>query len=72
MNAAMFNKTIDEETVKALAQRISDNDYEMEMMRFEQAKEFKSICNDEQLEKFEGLVKEIRDYFKPEEKPKKE
>ena len=72
MNSAMFNKTTDEEIVKGLAKRIADNEYEMELMRFEQAKEFKSICNDEQLEKFEGMVKEIRDFFKPDNPTKKE
>jgi Spy/CpxP family protein refolding chaperone len=72
MNEVMFNKTTDEEIVKDLAKRIAANDYEMELMRFEQAKEFKSICTMEQLEKFEGLVLEIRDYFKPDNPPKKE
>lgn len=41
----------------------------MELLRFEQAKELKSICNDKQQEKFEKLVKEIRDYFRPDNQP---
>lgn len=71
MNTAMFNKVIDEELVIALALRVADNEYEMELLRFEQAKEFKSICTPDQLEKFGYLIKEIRDYFKPDNKPEK-
>lgn len=41
----------------------------MELLRFEQAKEMKLICNAEQQEKFEKLVKEIRDYFRPDNQP---
>lgn len=75
LNTAMFNKNTDEELAKSLARRIADNEYNMELLRFEQAQKFKSICTSEQLEKFEGLVKEIRDYFRPDnqqkDKPKK-
>ncbi len=71
MNAAMFNKTIDEDLVKALAKRIADNEYRMELSRFEQAKEFKAICNSEQLEKFGDMLKDIRDYFKPDDQQKR-
>jgi len=71
MNSEMFNQTIDEQQIKSLAKRIADNDYRMELLRFEQAKELKSVCTTEQLEKFNGLVKEIRDYFRPDNKPKK-
>jgi Spy/CpxP family protein refolding chaperone len=67
MNSNMFKKDINEELVKNLAKRVSENEYKMELLRFEQAKQFKSICTPEQLEKFEGLVREIRDYFKPDE-----
>ena len=65
MNSLMFNTNTNEELVKSIALRVSENEYKMEMLRFEQAKKFKAICNSEQMEKFEGLVKEIRDYFKP-------
>ena len=71
MNTVMFNKNNNEELVKSLAKRISDNEYQMELLRFDQAKEFKSICTPEQLEKFEGLIKEIRDYFRPDNQPPK-
>lgn len=69
MNILMFNKNIDEEKVMTLVKRISENEYKMELMRLEQAKGFRTICTERQLEKFEDLVKEIRDYFKPD-KPK--
>jgi hypothetical protein len=36
----------------------------MELLRIEQAQEFKAICTPEQMEKFEILVKEIGDFFK--------
>lgn len=71
MNTLMFNKNTDEQLVKSLARRVSDNDYKMEMLRYEQAKQMKSICSTEQLEKFGSLVREIRDYLKPENKPEK-
>ena len=41
------------------------------MSRYEQAKELKKICTPEQMEKFETLVLEIRDYFKPDKPTKK-
>ncbi len=71
MNMAMFNKITDEDLVKSLAKKIADNEYRMELLRFEQAKQFKLICTPEQMDKFEGLVKEVRDYFKPENQPKR-
>ena len=71
MNTAMFNKDMDEKLISDIARRISENEYHMEMLRFEQAKEFRSICTPRQLEKFDELIKEIRDYFKPNNKPPK-
>jgi Spy/CpxP family protein refolding chaperone len=68
MNTLMFNKNTDEQLVKSIARRVAENDYQMEMLRFEQAKQMKSICSKEQLEKFGSLVREIRDYFKPDNK----
>ena len=52
-----------------LAKRVSEYEYKMELLRYEQAQQFKSICTPEQREKFEALVKEIRDYFKPNNQP---
>jgi Spy/CpxP family protein refolding chaperone len=71
INMIMFNKSTNEELVRSLARRVADNDYKMELLRFEQAQEFKSACTPEQLEKFERLIKEIRDYFKQDDEPKR-
>ncbi len=70
MNQAMFNIDNNEELVKTIASRVAANEYQMELLRFEQAKEFKLICNPEQLEKFNSLVIEIRDYFRPDNQSK--
>jgi Spy/CpxP family protein refolding chaperone len=65
MNDRMFNKITDEVLITSLARHVAENEFKMELLRFDQAKSLKAICTNEQLEKFEGLVKEIRDYFKP-------
>ena len=72
MNAEMFNGSTREEVIRSLARRIADNEYNLEMLRFEQAKELKSICTPEQVEKFNRLVREMRDYFKPDNQPGRE
>ena len=69
MNTEMFNKNTNDSLILALAKRISANEYQMEMLRFQQSKEFKAVCTPEQLEKFELLMIEIRDYFKPNKPP---
>jgi Spy/CpxP family protein refolding chaperone len=69
MNLIMFNINTDEERVRSLARKVAENDYKMELLRLEQAQEFKNVCTPEQLQKFEGLVLEIRDYFKQDIKP---
>ena len=71
MNAVMFTNAANEELVKALAKRVADNEYKMELLRFQQAQELKAICSEEQLLKFGKLIKEIRDYFRPDNQPKK-
>ena len=71
MNEAMFSKLSDEEQIKSIARRIADNEYQMELLRLEQSKQLKSICTSEQMDKFGDLVKEIRDYFRPENPPGK-
>jgi Spy/CpxP family protein refolding chaperone len=71
MNHEMFNKNTDENRVKALAVAVAENEYAMELLRFEQSKSFKAICTPEQLDKFSDLVKEIKQYFKPEKKTPK-
>jgi len=71
MNELMFNKDTDTTLVKSLAKRVADDEYQMELLRFEQAQQLKAICTPEQLKKFNGLVKEIRDYFRPDNQPKR-
>jgi Spy/CpxP family protein refolding chaperone len=71
MNIVMFNRNTDEEKVRSLARNVAENEYKMELLRFEQARKFKSICTTEQLKMFEGLVIEIRDYFRSDNKPVK-
>ena len=71
MNELIFNKDTDSTLVKALAKRVADNEYQMELYRLEQAQQLKAICTPEQLKKFNGLVKEIRDYFRPDNQPKR-
>jgi Spy/CpxP family protein refolding chaperone len=71
MNILMFNKETNDEVVKSLARRVAENDYKMELLRYEQAQKLKSICTPSQQEKFEGLVLEIRDFFRTENQPKK-
>jgi Spy/CpxP family protein refolding chaperone len=71
MNVHMFNKQTDTLLLQGLAHRISGNELKMEMLRIEQARELKKVCTPAQVEKFENLVLEIRDYFRPEPKPGK-
>jgi len=69
MNAAMFNKDTDEHKIIGLARQTANFEYEMELLLYRQAKELKLVCTPEQQEKFEVLVKEIRDYFRPDNQP---
>ncbi len=71
MNETMFNKVTSDSIVKNMALRISQNEYKMEMLRFEQAKALKKICTPEQLDKFKELTMEIRDYFRPDNQPRR-
>jgi protein CpxP len=69
MNEMMFNSQTNDSLLKAVALRVSQSEYQMELLRIEQAAELKKLCTPEQLEKFESLMLEIRDYFKPMPKP---
>jgi Spy/CpxP family protein refolding chaperone len=71
MNAEMFNRTTDDNRVLALAKAVSENEYQVEVLRFKQAQELKSICTPDQRAMFERLVREIRDYFRPDNQPQK-
>ena len=68
MNMLMFSRNADDTHLKALATGISTNEFDMEMLRIEQAKQLRGICSEEQLNKLEKLVKEIRDYLRPADK----
>jgi hypothetical protein len=68
LNMELFNENTDTLQLKTLARHIAENEYCMEVFRIEQAQKLKSICSKEQLEKFQILVKEIRDYFQPQKK----
>lgn len=70
MNIQMFNKQTNEEQLKKLARSVADNEYDMELLRIQQAQQLKAICTPQQQEKFEKLVIEIRDYFRPDNRPK--
>ena len=70
MNVEMFNETTNDKLLESLAKRISGNEFRMELIRMEQAKQLKKICTPQQLMKFEKLVLEIRDYFRPNNQPK--
>ena len=65
MNNELFKGQTDEQLVRDIATRISANEYQMEMLKINQAMELKKICTAEQLQLFENLVIEMRDYFKP-------
>ena len=65
MNMEMFNENTDTARVKAIAKRVADGEYQMELYRLEQAQQLKTICTPEQLKKFQGIVIDIRDYFQP-------
>lgn len=71
MNIIMFNENTDDSLMNSLAAGIAENEYRMEQLRYAQAKEFKAICTPEQMAKFKNLVIEIRDYFRPDNKPGK-
>ena len=69
MNEMMFNKNTNDSLLRAVALRVSQSVHQMELLRIEQAAELKKLCTPAQLEKFESLMLEIRDYFKPMPKP---
>jgi periplasmic protein CpxP/Spy len=69
MNVEMFNKITDDNKIKVLAKKIAENEYKMELLRYTQAQELKAVCTLDQQEKFQDLVIEIRDYFRPDNQP---
>ncbi|MFN8332001.1 MAG: Spy/CpxP family protein refolding chaperone [Saprospiraceae bacterium] len=71
MNLIMFNHNTNDTLLYRLAHEVAANEEQMEWLRIDQAKSFKAICTPDQQEKFEGLVKVIKDYFRPEIKKRK-
>lgn len=71
MNVAMFNERTDEKQVQRLAKEITEYSYQMQLLRIEQAKKLKAVCTPEQQRKMKEMVVEIRDYFRPDNQPKK-
>jgi Spy/CpxP family protein refolding chaperone len=69
MNQEMFNAKTNEEVIRSLAGKIAENEYKMEMLRYDQSLQLKAICTPQQVEQFEKLVRDMRDFFKPDNKP---
>ena len=72
LNLEMFNKNYNEQKVLALARKIGDNEYNIELSKIEQSKKLKAICTPQQLDKFQDLMSEIRDYFRPIDQPRRQ
>ena len=68
MNVAMFNETTDTVYLKRIARQLVENEYQMELYRIEQAQLFKNVCTKSQLNEFQNLVIDIRDFFQPQRK----
>ena len=65
MNVAMFSETTDTFQLKRIARQLVENEYQMELYRIEQSQQFKTICTKSQLNEFQNLVIDIRDFFQP-------
>lgn len=70
MNSQMYSRNANDSSLKKLAETVAAKELEMEMLRIEQARQIRAICTPEQLDKFNTLVREIRDYLKPDDKKK--
>ena len=71
MNVEMFNSKTNDSLIITLAKSISANEYKMELLRYDQAKELKLVCTPKQQDRFQNLVIEIRDYFRPDNQPQR-
>ena len=71
MNEIMFSNRSNDTTLMQLAHSVAVCEEQMEWLRIEQARALRSVCTQEQQAKFENLVREIRDYFKPENKKRR-
>lgn len=61
----MFKKTADDRKILALAKKISDNEYQIELSKINQSQQLKALCTPQQLDKFDDLIQEIRNYLQP-------
>jgi Spy/CpxP family protein refolding chaperone len=68
LNEEMFSNSIDTNLAKQIARGIAENEYQIELYRLAQAQQLAKICTPQQLNKFQDLVKEMRDYFRPNKK----
>ncbi len=71
LNQEMFDQNSNNERLLALAKKIGDNEYRIELSKINQSKQLKSICNPDQLEKFQDLMVEMRDYLRPNNQPQR-
>ena len=69
MNEEMYNENTNETKIMTLAKQISNGEYAIELLRYGQAKELKSVCTPQQQVQFKALVNKIRDYFRPDNQP---
>lgn len=65
MNLLMFGNNSNDTLLKRLAVDVSQGEYNMELLRIEQAAKLRTICDAGQLSRLQKLVKEIRDYLRP-------
>ncbi|MEI7830574.1 MAG: Spy/CpxP family protein refolding chaperone [Prolixibacteraceae bacterium] len=68
MNVVMFHADTDTASLKRIARRVAENEYQMELCRIEQSQQLKNICTEEQLKEFQHLVSNIRNFFQPDKK----
>lgn len=66
MNLLMFSDVAQDSILIRLAAGVASNEYQMELLRIEQANQLKKLLTADQLRRLEKLVREIRDYLKPE------
>lgn len=67
MNMLMFSANGHDSILRSLAAGVSANEYQMELLRIEQSNQLRTLLNVEQINKLDKLVREIRDYLKPDE-----
>lgn len=65
MNQLMFGMEIHDQALEKLGEAVSAYEYKMEMLRVDQARDVRELCTPEQRIRLEKLVREIRDYLKP-------